>query len=626
MKAESTEVSGRLDPFVGALAVVCALLSVLPAILIASGPSGMVAVANAWATDDQMVYYAWMRQTQEFRFLMDNRFAFEEQPGLTINLYFSILGLISKALGMFWTSELVKAILAAASVFQIHRLIARLQLDPSVRRLALVLAIFGGGFGFLVWHLFGEAIIRPGPQWIADFTMGRLPMDVWQPEAFVFPSMLVNGLFLAALCLMIQVLISLLDSKTHMKAVWPGMLSMFLLANIHTYDVVILGAIALAFLVAMALQNQLTKQWFFRGAAIFAGAIPPGLWLAHVLSQDKVFQSRAATETYSPNIRLVVLGLGLLLLLGWVGISSLAARKGEKLPIAGIILHVVLMLILVLLSQSHLHTFFLPAVGFTTALILAMACSALVKFERHEFSLLAAWVFVSPIIIYLPTLFQRKLAMGMALPFGIFAAIAIAALVAKQTRTIRLAATGAATAVMCLGSLLWIGRQVGYASQDVSRTTVHPMRLSESDFALLAKHSPLLYGKRTLAMPGVPQTEIDGEGKAVPDRFVQPYLPDLSPYLSGICGAYSFAGHWSETPGYNGKRGQASAFFDASTTTETKIRFLRNNAIEFVLAPKPERFEQLQKAGLQDVRALGEVIGESENFSLIQIQVQRIEN
>lgn len=622
MITDSKQSSSRIDPFVGVLAGVCALLSLLPAFLIANGPSGMVAIANAWATDDQMVYYAWMRQAQEFRFLMDNRFAFEEQPGLTVNLYFSLLGLLSKGLGLFWTSELVRAFLAGLTVFQIHRLTSRLQLEPGARRLALVLSIFGGGFGFMVWHLFGEAIVRPGPQWITDFTMGRLPMDVWQPEAFVFPSMLVNGLFLAALCLMIQVLISLLDSKTHMKAVWPGMLSMFVLANIHTYDIVILGAIAVAFLAAMAVQNQLTKQWVFRGSMIFSGAIPPGLWLAHVLSQDKVFQSRAATETYSPNIRLVVVGLGLLLLLGWIGIGSLRAKSDAKWSTIGIGLHGLLIVALALLSQSHLHTFFLPMLGFTFVLILAVACSALVKFEHVEFSLIAAWAFVSPIIIYLPTLFQRKLAMGMALPFGIFAAVAIATLVAKQTRTIRVAVTGAAAAVMCLGSMLWIGRQIGYATHSVSRTTVHPIRLSESDYALLTKHSSELYGKRTLAMPGVPQTEVDGDGKAIPDRFVQPYLPDLSPYLSGICGAYSFAGHWSETPGYNGKRGQASAFFDASTTAETKMRFLRSNAIEYVLAPRPEQFEQLQQAGLQDVRALGEVIDESENFSLIRVSLR----
>jgi arabinosyltransferase C len=74
----------------------------LPAILAwQSAPAGSTYLGYVFSTDDQMVYAAWIRQAMAGQFLFDNRFTNAPQPGLTINLYFLLLGQVARGTGIF---------------------------------------------------------------------------------------------------------------------------------------------------------------------------------------------------------------------------------------------------------------------------------------------------------------------------------------------------------------------------------------------------------------------------------------------------------------------------------------------------------------------------------------------
>src|SRR5262249_32053803 len=158
----------------------------------------------------------------------------DPQPGLTIHIYFFILGLLAKITGIPLAMAIAKMAFSALFVVLAHKLIQRVTSDTYVTKLALAMVTLGGGIGFLVWETFGSELERPGPfaSMLASLHVPGTPNDVWQPEAFVFPSMLTNGLFMVSLCLIVGVFLCFLNAKDSWKPVLPGALCLAALMNI----------------------------------------------------------------------------------------------------------------------------------------------------------------------------------------------------------------------------------------------------------------------------------------------------------------------------------------------------------------------------------------------------------
>lgn len=291
----------------GVLVAVLAGLPVLVAWL--TRPEGSTYLPFHMSLDDHMVYAAWMRQAMEGSFFFDNRFAsLESQPGLTVHLYFFVLGLLAKALGITLTLTLVRVTLSYVLCVVLSKFITLLDLDERTSKLALVLSVFGGGLAWVSWQTFGDKI-ESGPGWFSSLLSGMQPIDNWQPEGFVFPSMLTNGLFLAAGCLILVTLISIIKCRDSWKPVLPGAIAFFLLMNIHSYDVLLLAMVLVAYLVSCAFNMTVTKVWVLRSGVICLAAVPPAVWFWRVLQNDHVFQARAATPTYSFPIQCLVAGI-----------------------------------------------------------------------------------------------------------------------------------------------------------------------------------------------------------------------------------------------------------------------------------------------------------------------------
>lgn len=180
--------------FLFALVALSLFFAVLPFVVgLVSAPTGGAYLGYQYNTDDHMVYSAWMRQAMDGRFLMDNRFTTDAQPSLTVNVYFFVLGLIAKITGIPLASTLSRLFFSGLFIVLANRMVKRLGWESGTTRLALILTVIGGGLGFLVWHTFGVAIVKPVSPLFTEMLGGNLPTDVWQPEGFVFPSMLTNA-------------------------------------------------------------------------------------------------------------------------------------------------------------------------------------------------------------------------------------------------------------------------------------------------------------------------------------------------------------------------------------------------------------------------------------------------
>ncbi|MCW5939030.1 MAG: hypothetical protein KF884_04180 [Fimbriimonadaceae bacterium] len=602
--------------------ILVVFLALMPALIgFASAPPGSLYLGVQTNVDDHMVYAAWMRQAMEGRFLFENRFAVESQPGLTLNLYYLALGLMAKAVSIPVAWLMARAVFSFLFVVLLGRFLLRIGLDAFQTKLSIVLVTFGGGVGFFVWEKFGQVVVN-SPELLKSITAGKLPIDVWQPEAFVFPSMLTNGLFMASLCLILVTLQAVIESKESWAPVLRGALAFGALMNIHSYDALLVVLVLLGFLVAQLASRDVTWAWLGRTAVIGLGAVPAAAWFVYVLGQDPVFQSRAATETFSPVFRQVALGLLQAVVLTGLGIT--AAK--EKRMLAGISLALFTGVVAFFLWSSNPPVADYSMAGPFVAesvlpflLVFASALGALALMARKErgINFVWAWALVGVAAVYFPALFQRKLAMGLVVPWGILAAVGLSSVLRRFETSTRNLVASLAIIVTSASSLFWFQREALFIRNNVASTAVHPVYYSRDTSRILAILSEVKGRKVVLAMPGV-------WNPVGPADFSTPLVPDLNPVLTGLAGATSFAGHWSETPDYIRKRNLALSFFLASTTDQQREEILRFVQPDYIVAPNPQTFGSTPTGNgplsIADVRKVGRVVYDGNQFILISLR------
>lgn len=589
----------------GFIAVVLAV-AMLPWLIgqMAQPPGGLYLGAQ-YNTDDHMVYAAWMKQAMEGRFFFENRFTTDAQPALTVHLYFWVLGQVARVFGLIITVAIARIVFGALLLSALAQLIRRAEVDIFTAKVAMILATFGGGLGFLVWQNFGLLVAPESP--IRAGFGGRLPIDVWQPEAFVFPSLLTNSLFLVSGWLILAFFNCVLDARSKASAIWPGMAAIGLLMNIHSYDVLLVGLVLVAFAVASWRSGHLTTAWLTRVVAMLVGVVPAAAWFWHVLSRDAVFQARAATPTFSPPLGPILFGV-LPLLIG-AALKLYAPTDKRRMAAFGVAATSVFCLAAFAVSGWPIDS---TQAGLWTALYgAALVGSALLHRENPTRNLLIAWALAGLAAPYFPALFQRKLTMMLAIPLAILAAIGLSQAVSLGEKSKRSVAIAVILVLCSTSSLLWFRRELTLLRSNVSNTTRHPVFLTSNVASVVKALDKIPAPKIVLAMPGV-------ASKSESMGFDTPLIPDLAPILTGLAGATSYAGHWSETPNYGRRAGDATEIFlNRISDAERRARLIEWK-IQYVVAPNPETYVNLP---LADLTGLGDVIVDGPQFRLIRLRL-----
>lgn len=583
-------------------------LSLLPTALASlAAPSGQPYLGYVFNTDDQMVYAAWMRQAMDGQFFFDNRFTFDQQPGQTVHLYFLVLGWIAKFLGLAGAETLVRVLGSFALVRLITEVAARTKASLFQAKLGTVISVLGGGLGFLVWHQFGNRIVSNGTAFAALFG-GMQSTDTWQTEGFVFPSMLTTSLFVVSLCLVLTIFIAVYESRNSWKAATYGIPAFALLMNFHSYDVLLIALVLVGLAVASWTHKQLSATWIMRVFAMALGIIPAALWFVHVLKIDPVFQARAATPTYMAIFKPFLMGylpVTLLAIGAW-----LRRAIPTKTPLAALGLLALLLLGFATAGptqDAYWMTWMAWGAGFLAAIALV---SALSSDEDPMLNLIIAWAIIGFLAPYFPAMFQRKLAAGLMIPWGLLAAYGVTSLTRQLDRQPRNLVTLFAGILLCGGSILWVQREFGFIRDNVSRTTVQPAFLTSDIQAIVkAMSDPAGAHPRVLAIPGQPGPTEN------PDRFNTPYIPDINPLLSGLAGAYTYAGHWSETPDYPTRRNNALKVFLNATPRDEVNALLNEINPDVIIGPNPQSYPGLP---IRDVRELGTLVYEGNQFLVVR--------
>jgi arabinosyltransferase C len=551
-----------------------------------------------------------MQQAADGNILFENRFTGDKQPGLTLHLYFLALGWVAKVFGIPLTLTAARVGFSYLCVVLLGRFIALLKIDLFTKKLATVLAVFGMGIGPLVWEDFGRVITGTSP--LSGALLGRLPVDVWQPEGFFFSSALTNSLFMVSGCLILGCLICITkaETKQSLANTLTGAGCFGLLMNIHSYDVLLVGLILVGVLLSRLASHRATVAWIGHSSAMVLGSLPFALWFVYVLKTDPVFASRAATPTYTGNFRTILGGYALFML----ATLPLITRVRGVYQRIGIAMFCAFVVTLYVIAHTHLgFEYFVSSAGWICMLIAAYAIICLLAPNGLVKSVVVSWAIVGLVAPYFPALFQRKLMMLLSIPWGILAATGLAALFKNCERSQRNLLATLAVVVFSGGCLRWVSREMMQIRKDVSLTTTHPVYIPNQVFEIIQyfRQSPTPVVAQ--APMGIAAKETDAMGAVQEGKFGTPILPDLNSFLTGLGGIKTYAGHWSETPQYLSRIGKVSSAISASQTYPTETRQnLRMLGITHLVMPL-EWFEN----GIPT--DLGEIVLKTKDWSVIKL-------
>ena len=385
--------------------------------------------------DDGAVYLSWMRQVADGHITFRNLFSNEPTTARQFNVLILLMGSLARLTGLqlvtvFHIFRIGLGVLLILAVWKFSKLFLE---SPNERRLVIPLVGLSAGIGWLM----------PGSQAPTG------PVDNWQPEAITFLSIYLNPLFLAGLILMIGsfywlVLAQRTGQARH--AVCAG-LSMLLLGNIHTYDVVTVACIWTAYLIVLAaIERRFPTRTVLLSALAALMAVPSLAYQLHLYRIDEVFRARANSPTPSPPIYSFLAGYGLVLVGALAGAAMIVVRRRSS-------------------PGSPLSTL-------------------------HSPLLLLVWSILGFALPYIPVAQQRKLVMGLHIPLCILCAYGLTRLLRGLPRSVGhglllaflLFTVGSNTGFLSQDiNLLWIGRTVTIYSPFIGASELAAMRLIRRD-------------------------------------------------------------------------------------------------------------------------------------------------
>lgn len=255
-------------------------------------PLGSVFPWALFNSDDQGVYFAWLRQAADGNLLFRNLFTAEPQRGIYFHLYFLALGQLARLPGIDvpLASQIGRVVFGVVTLVLVYRLGAFFTPAPFTRRCIFWTTAFSSGMGWLFWK---DREIQNTPA-----------VDVWQPEALTFASLYTIGLFAVSLALMLGVVVCLLlaEERGRRWAVGAGLCGL-LLGNIHSYDVIHLTAVWSAYLLARWVVGRRFPARAV-GLALIAAVVaaPSVVYMAWLYATEPVFKARADTATLTPPL------------------------------------------------------------------------------------------------------------------------------------------------------------------------------------------------------------------------------------------------------------------------------------------------------------------------------------
>ncbi len=500
----------------------------------------------AFNVTDNCVYLSWMRQYADGAWFHRNLFTSAPQSGHMVNLFYLLLGKVAGWTGLSLIAVYHAARIAAGLAFltMVWRVATTLIRDLPARKAAFATVAVGSGFGWV-----------PG-LWERGFAG---PVDTWQPEAVSFLCVYLFPLFTVSLALMLGMLGGLYEAERTGR--WSHALKAgacgFALGNIHTYDVITVAFVWLAWMSARAIRDRRMPLGTLRAGLI--AAIPTAISTVHMLwvfRTETVFAQRVAVPTLSPAIWWVLLGFGALVPLALVGF--LARRQRDVNGSAANPQPA---------SPAH-DARNAAGVGAERE----MDVTGATPWLGHGMAFAFVWAAANVLIAYVPVSFQRKMLMGAHVPIGLAAGVGLWSLVNVLRQPWPRLALAVGLVFISLTNVRFMLRDRGALRH--GGETVRA-------FMLPGEHAALTWIRHNVPREAViqplPWIAVSPDG---PSGFVDTTVACFAP---GLTGNRVHAGHWGETPDFGATMGLWARFLMPNTPDDWRRDLLRQTGARYLV-------------------------------------------
>lgn len=502
---------------VAALALALASVSIL--VIVALTPHGYFATGlHTLSPGDYPVYYSYIDQAAKGSLIFSDLFTSEPHAPFNLNVFWIPVGWVARLLALSPSVAFHFARLAMVPLLVVvaYVLLALFFRDPTRRRISLIFVTFASGLGgYFALPLEGQF-----PKGVSPMTY---PMDLWVTEAFPFLQFHQTGHFVFGTILFMIVLAGIVlawRTGRYRYSIGAGLAALWLFA-FHPFHAPSLAAIVVVWGLWECFHHRVSWRRCLQQMMVTAAIAAPALaWQYVVATTNPIGVARA-----SQNV----------------------------LPTPAF--HIVL--------ESY---------GF-----LALA-TGLMFFRRSTWrddrrSLLALWVLVQGILIFLPLFFQRRLTQGLSIPLAVLTADFIADVFFRwRQRPKSFAAFFTNSPIALTFAFLVL---FGFSNAIVLGQDIH--------FVITNRTAPFvmyLPNEYATAFNVLKRTEVDaivlaraGTGNAIP----------------GFTGRRTYVGHPVETLNYESKRQQVERFFRDEESPERQAAFLYQNRISYVFWGPLER-------------------------------------
>jgi hypothetical protein len=495
-----------------ALVAVVLLVTALPDLIARlSAPPDRVFMGIVLNVPDTAQYLSWARESSR-AVLIENRLTPERGEPVFFNLFWLGVGRLAAGLGLGLaeTLQLVRPLAGAGYLLATYWLAGLLTRDRLERWTAFLVAGLGGGLGWLL--VLGK-----------QFTGGDVlfPLDLYVNESNTVLSVMAFPLASASALLLLLALglAALALERGDLRPALAAGASALVLGLMHGYDLLIVYAVVGATALALAARSRERIRPLLIAALVCGPSAPAAAYLAYLTSASPIWRGvlaqygNAGVYTPSPPHLLILIGLPL-----WVALLGLPAawRRGPR---------------------------------------------AFVRTAGPRDLLLASWLVVGFLLLYIPTDFQIKMLAAWQVPVAIVAARLLARSVGR-----RLGARPSTLAALLVLATLPVNLYlVSWRVVELGRHD-YPYYLHRDEVAALAW---LAENSR-------------------PEEVVLSSLT-IGQYLPGVAGNSAFLAHWAQTLDFFEKRRLVGEFFAAQTPEATRLETLRRYGVRYVFYAQPER-------------------------------------
>lgn len=504
-------------------------------------PPGMKFLGLLRLKDDLAVYLSWIEQVRQGDLLFENLFTNQPQKHPFFNIFVLIVGGLCRILNVSPLKMLfaLRLLFGGCLLWVLYKFSGLFLLRNDQRRTALLLLAFSSGLGWLVGGYSPEKGIENS-------------VDLWQPESTIFFTIYTNPLFSLALILLVGVFYFYQKEESWKRGVLSG-LCLLILANIHTYDILIVAVVWLIYIIFsfLSLRDKASLKSDIVACLIaFLIASPAIVHQLYLLKAEPLFAKRASVPTSSPTIIWYFSGMGLLLPLAFVGgIKAMKQKRYSPFVYRRWTKGV---------PDQREDAFFIRLL------------------------FLIAWAVGGFLLPYLPVSFQRKLFMGTQIP-------------------------------LCFLSAKGLGER--FYRNSIYMFLLLLFLFPSNAFIIGNDIRSLITGNLSYLQPNY-ITEDEAQAMKWLRKNVgreEPILslPEIGCYIPALAGRRVYVGHWGETPDFAKKYNLARRFY-ALGPDEWREEFLKENGIRYVYYGRFERlyaphFNPLAKPYLKLVYNQGEI-------------------